>query len=472
MTIPDLRQLQVFTVNALGEFRSEATLRCPGTPTGVRFADVNADGLIDLVTATENELIVFPGGSEQPFREPSVFAAGGVISDWVLTDVDGDDLVDAAIITTNPSKITILGNSSFHGTVDWPSTYGVGRSPRGLTTGDFNGDGRIDAGVVCSVSGTLCLLLNQGEGRMTGPIFAHVASNPISVKAVAEGKGASTTFVLSHYPSTQVTVVQRRDDFRFSSFAIPTAGNPFVLSAEIDRSRHTLSFLTTNRTDEQENISLSLFDEISEDQFIETSLQPSPSKSVTSIASFDMTGDNEMDLVFTTFERNRDQSSVSVSRGIDRSSFSPYEKVFSFPDSAGTVRFIRSAFLDSDSRPDIIAILGKPMACLLLLYGNGTGGIRDSVQWIRDVDIPDGDALIVEDLNNDGNMDLCFIDLQTQRIVALYGKGGGEFGMRKPIHSAEGIVALSVASFLTAPVKDLIISHEANGTISLVRNPF
>jgi len=261
-------------------------------------------------------------------------------------------------------------------------------------------------------------------------------------------------------------------DFRFSSFAIPTAPNPFVLSAEVDPSHHKLSFLTSNSGDNKRNISLSLFDEISEDQFIETNLQPNPARRVTSITAFDMTGDGERDLVFSTFEKKRGESTVSVSKGIDRFSFSPHEQVFSLQDTSGAVRFIRAAFVDDDSRSDIIVVLGKPITSILFLYGNETGGVKDSVQWIRNVDIPGEDALVVEDLNNDGNKDLCFVDLQTQTVVAVYGVGGGVFGGRRSISPAEGIVSLVVASFRTAPVKDMFISNETNGTVSLMSSPF
>jgi hypothetical protein len=471
VSMPDLKQIQLFTINALGEFRPETILSCPGPPQRVRFADIDTDGSTDLITATEGELVVFPQIRGRFIRDPFLYAAGGKVTDWMITDLDGDRKSDAVIATKEPSRLVFLGNSFSSGSVDWPPTYAVGRSPRGLTTGDFDSDGTSDLAVVSATPGTLCLLMGGSQKPVGGPVFLPVGENPFSVKFVGAAKAHGPAFVLSHFPSSHVTVLRTRGTAKVSSFEIPTALNPLVLTVSIGPSHDKLSIVTRNRGEERRNLSLSLFDEISEAQFIETSLRPNPPRRVTSITAFDMSRDGYLDLVFSTFESNRGESAISLSLGVDRFSFSPHNEVFSFPDTLGTVRFIRAAFMDNDPFADIVVVLGAPMASVLMLYGSTTG-VRDSVEWVRNVDIPREDALLTEDLNNDGNRDLCFVDLSTQSVIAVDGRGNGSFTNRRPICPAEGVVALTAGSFSAPGAVDLWLSNEERGTVTLVSNPF
>jgi hypothetical protein len=215
-----------------------------------------------------------------------------------------------------------------------------------------------------------------------------------------------------------------------------------------------------------------LFEEVSEDQFIERSLRPNPPRRVTSITSVDMTGDGKTDLLFSTFEENKKKTTVSISRGLDRFSFAPHQTLFSFEDSVGAVRFIQGTFVDNDTSPDIVAVLGGPVPSILLLFSNQTGGIRDSVQWIRDVDIPGEDALTVRDLNNDGFRDLCFVDTRAKSVSIAFGANKGSFQKRKTIVPSGGIVAIMTGPFRSPSENDLVVSNQAEGTVSLISNPF
>ena len=127
--------------------------------------------------------------------------------------------------------------------------------------------------------------------------------------------------------------------------------------------------------------------------------------------------------------------------------------------------------MDRDSYADIVVVIGPPKPSVLVLYGSETG-VRDSVGWIPHVDIPAEDALVAEDLNNDGTKDLCFVDQSTQSVVAVYGNGDGSFSAPRTIHEGSGVAGLSVGTFTGPGLIDLWFSNESAGTVTLLPNPF
>ena len=135
VSLPDLRQVQVFNVNALGEFKTESLLPCPGPPGMIRFIDIDRDGVVELLTATGEELLVFSQQNGRFRSQPSLYASGGRVVDWTVDDLDGDDFPDCVLVTRDPSRIVLIGNSAHSGSIRWPSVYAVGRAPRGLATG-------------------------------------------------------------------------------------------------------------------------------------------------------------------------------------------------------------------------------------------------------------------------------------------------------------------------------------------------
>ncbi|HEY9402457.1 MAG TPA: FG-GAP-like repeat-containing protein [Pyrinomonadaceae bacterium] len=139
------------------------------TSTSVATADFNGDGKMDLVVtnSTFNAVYVaLNGGASAQFGSKKVFNSGGEQPVYVkVGDFNGDGKIDLAVANSAsaPGNVAILlgdGTGSFGA----PTTYAVGSNPVSITSGDFNGDGKLDLAVANNGSQNISILLGNGAG--------------------------------------------------------------------------------------------------------------------------------------------------------------------------------------------------------------------------------------------------------------------------------------------------------------------
>jgi hypothetical protein len=144
-------------------------------------ADINGDGILDIVTANElapdgnGGVSVLFGVGDGTFHAAKQIVAGGSPSFVVVADFNNDGKPDVAVANEpNPSSgvvpvggptphsVSILlgnGDGTFRPSIDTPTLGAVG-----LAAADFNGDGRMDLAVVTGEDSPIQILLNQGNG--------------------------------------------------------------------------------------------------------------------------------------------------------------------------------------------------------------------------------------------------------------------------------------------------------------------
>jgi hypothetical protein len=122
---------------------------------GVTVADVNGDGVPDLLVANRcvscngGVLGVLLGNGDGTFQPPVTYATGGTYSVWVsVADLNGDGISDVVVANENldtaeGSVAVLLGKGN--GAFDPPVTYGSGRyAAVGTAIADLNGDRKRD----------------------------------------------------------------------------------------------------------------------------------------------------------------------------------------------------------------------------------------------------------------------------------------------------------------------------------------
>ena len=155
-----------------------------GFANNVKFADVNGDGVLDIVSAagSGNGVKVTLGNGDGTFKATvSYGAASGVnFLDVAVGDFNGDGTVDIASVSNDGYLTTFngTGGGSF-GTAK--STY-VGPLLEGIAAGDLNNDGKVDlvvksygASYGSSTGDFVAVLTSNGNG--TFAITASVAVN-------------------------------------------------------------------------------------------------------------------------------------------------------------------------------------------------------------------------------------------------------------------------------------------------------
>lgn len=192
-----------------GQFLAPLNLATGGFTPSVAAADLNGDGLIDVVAAdfdshgNNGQVTVFFQNPASPgtFQPPVTFPAGAQPQAVRVADVNGDGLPDLVVAnrgpggdgTGAPGVSVLLQDAAHPGSFLAPVTYSTPWGAIDVAVGDLNGDGKPDL-VVASLgpgpTGAVSVLLQNGSSPGTfGTANAYAGfGQPLSV-AIADLNG-------------------------------------------------------------------------------------------------------------------------------------------------------------------------------------------------------------------------------------------------------------------------------------------
>ena len=190
--------------------------------------DFNGDGKLDLAVAHtfSNSLSILLGNGDGTFAQPvdtpvPADALGGSII--ATGDFNGDGILDLAIATGRDNATTILlgiGDGTFALAPGSPIT--VGGSPGNLVAADLNGDGKLDLAIPNFLSGTVTILLGNGDGtfpQASGPPML-TGGEPNSI-AVGDfnGDGRVDLVVQNQFSANNIVIFLGNGDGTFAPFS-------------------------------------------------------------------------------------------------------------------------------------------------------------------------------------------------------------------------------------------------------------
>src|SRR3954470_3129518 len=138
-----------------------------GRPWAVALASMA--GMVLAVAPAEGAFFTQPGGSP--------YAAGDSPNQIVTADFNLDTRPDLAVVNTVSNNVTILLGDGAGGFTPAPgSPVTVGQTPKSLTVGDFNNDGRPDFVADNFIGGNLSVFLGDGAGG-----FVEASGSPVAM---------------------------------------------------------------------------------------------------------------------------------------------------------------------------------------------------------------------------------------------------------------------------------------------------
>jgi hypothetical protein len=147
-----------------GSYGSGADLTAKFVLESVVSADLNKDGLQDLVvTASNNSAMVYLGKAGGTFQPPKSYKTGLNPLGAVIADFNKDGDPDLAVADNTASKVSVLlgkGDGTFNPQV----SYTTGKAPSAIAYGDFNKDGNLDLVVGDTGDANVTVLLGKGDG--------------------------------------------------------------------------------------------------------------------------------------------------------------------------------------------------------------------------------------------------------------------------------------------------------------------
>jgi hypothetical protein len=176
-------------------FRPALVIPLPNKPSNVALADLNKDGRLDLIVASEEARtieVMFGEQGEMPFRAPTMTTASQTFKvpegtdspgDLALGDVNGDGRLDLAWDFHDSYNVTLLlgqANGGFALAPNSPIVMRQGQTPHthGIGLADMNGDGKLDLATVNNAHNDISVALGDGRGGFTLAPGSPVAVGP------------------------------------------------------------------------------------------------------------------------------------------------------------------------------------------------------------------------------------------------------------------------------------------------------
>ena len=225
-----------------------------GTPTSVVAGDFNNDSHPDfaVTSATTGNVVLFLNRGDGTFTMGATVAVGNGPQSIVTGDFNFDGNADLAVANTYSSNVSVLlGDGAGHFTAASGSPIAVGNNPMALITADLNGDGFADLAVANTSDGTAGVLLGHGDGTFVsgaGSPFT-VGNSPESLVAADLNGDGKLDVAVATVADNSVTVLLNSGTGFTVSAKYATGASPSSVSAGDLNGDGTLDLITANGND-------------------------------------------------------------------------------------------------------------------------------------------------------------------------------------------------------------------------------
>ncbi len=342
---------------------------------------------------------------------------------------------------TPPTTFVALGQSAY-ATAD--RSYGV-------AVGDFNRDGKPDLAVTNYASGTVSVLLGNGNGTFQGHVDYATGEYPEGVAVGDFNNDGNLDLVVGNDQSVSVLLGNGDGTFQ-AQVEYPTGIYPGVAVADFDRDGK-LDLVVADH----DNIKVFLGNG-------NGTFQPAVTYAAGTQPGFPAVGDFNRDGKLDLVVSNNTTNTINVLLGNGNGTFQPAVTYNTAPSPTQ----IAVADFNVDDKLDLAVGGGTGVS---VLVGNGDGTFQAHVDY--DTGSSNPCSVAAGDFNGDGHLDLAVADLFSTNFHLLLGNGNGTFGAPATYAAGSGTYSSSVApgDFNGDGRLDIAAANSHTATVSVFLQP-
>lgn len=207
-----------------GSFAPHVDLEAGLNPVALAIVDLDGDGALDLAVADAyylaSSVSVFLGNGNGSFQPRYDYPTGSGPRDVVAADVNRDgipDLLTANAVDETVSILLGLGGGAF----DAPRAIPMIGSPRALGIADFNQDGAPDVAVATDFTNTVAILLSHGDATFEPALRFGSWAGPYDLAILDVDRDSHPDLAAADFDAGSVTLL--RNSGMGSNTAVPLA---------------------------------------------------------------------------------------------------------------------------------------------------------------------------------------------------------------------------------------------------------
>ena len=455
-------EFQVWEGNDFGDFQLKNHLPYEGRVTDFCYADVNNDGLSDIVMLTDSaSLKVIFNNDLDAFTEHIEYASGDDPQKVVVTSQG-----NCIVFDRSDSQFLMYQNALKPSSMADSIQLATGISPTEIIVNDFNGDSVADIALLNTKSQSVSLYWGQKGAAPIGPFSYSLTGEPNHL-AFHSSTDSTLQLVLTFPQTHQISYFTLNTvNNSVSDAFIGCDGDAQLISASINQN-HKSEFVTLNTASPEGN-SLSFYEQLGPTTFIERTFRLPPPDNLLGASVADLNHDGFLGIVYAY--RTGDTSIVELGVAFGDSAYTMKHRIVSREFALPDVKQVYIWLVDFDNNGvlDLLMYAGYPVDYLMLAKGKGNGLFYDPKIITSGLSVEERSNLQIVDVDGDGFPDIVIGTKKLGRVSWFRNRGDCNFDSIQTLAIQKDLSHYAIADIDNDGIKDLLMTIGKEGILKII----